>query len=260
MRFQQHDAGPGQTQQHPSCLVMTASVLVVALSGLSQSARGITNGDFASGDTSGWTESAFDDDNNAVAAPVSVVADAAGNFAQLETVPFSSSEAFFPITVLSQSFTLAGNSLRFDIGFDTQVDFNENVDQLAFPDSLEVSLFDGVDSFTLALFDTFGLALDPFGDVATAGLGSLTSSASGHPSLTDQVQIEIDFAALSSQDVTLDVVMLNDLDGFASVGRITNVVNPAAPPPGDGIPEPLTATLGLMGLAAAGWTTSRRHR
>ena len=237
-----------------------AGIVAVALAVTPQEAGAITNGDFATGDTAGWTEFALDDDDNVVTPPISVIIDAAGNLAELETVPYSGSEAFFPVTVLSQLFTLAGDTLHFDLGFVTEVDLNEGIDPQAFPDSFEVSLFDGTDSFTLALLDTFGLALDPFGDVATAGLGSLISSPSSHPALTDHVQFNINLAALSSQDVILDVVILNDLDGFSSVGRITNVANPAPPPPGDGIPEPLTATLAVMSLAGVGLATNRRHR
>lgn len=231
---------------------------IVSLVVMNQETSAITNGDFGTGDLSGWTTESFDDDDNIAATPIGVIVESAGNFAELETVPYGGSESFFPVTILSQQLMLTGGVLEFDLGFDTVPDTGERTDPFAFLDSFEISLFDGTDSFTLALFDDFGLTSDPFGDVAGGGIGSLTHSASTHPLLSDHIEFSVNLAGFSSSDVAIEFTMLNGLDGFASIGRVGGVQ--VTVPPGGVIPEPLTATLSFIGVGGLGLSLLRRQK
>ena len=222
--------------------ILVYTVCVFALSVTLTHAGQINNGDFSTGDLTGWTTSAIDDNDNEVSpAPIAVTSNVAGNFAELSTVAYSNPPGFAPPTTsLSQEITLTGNRLAFDLAFETTTDSNETDDGF-FSDTLEVLLDDGSSQFTLLVFDGFNLDINPFGE--TPGL--ITSSASNHPLLSDRINLQINLNALASNTVTLEFTLVNELDGHASLARVARVV-----------PEPTTALLILGAFGLCGFKRS----
>jgi hypothetical protein len=200
------------------------------------SATIIVNGDFETGDLTGWTASA----TGAVIPPppltplISVISIGGSSAAEFETGDFASGPF---ISTLEQTFTLPPDTsqLVFDFSLSTAPD-PTGTGTSPFLDSFVVSLTDSVDFFDLLLVDAFGAIPDPFGSApGTVALGSPMN-----PAL--DFGLTVDISALAGSTVTLFFDIINEDDGSITTALLDNVAVPAQ------IPEPHTLWLLVGGI------------
>lgn len=226
------------------CTLSVAAVPVAADS--------VVNGDFATGDLSGWTVGAIDDGAGAIdPTPFVAVESFAGDDAlQMSTQDFG--DGLF-IATLEQQFTVDVANPFFSLDF-VLPEIDEDFTGAAaspFYDALVVSIDDGTDTIELLQIDQFGALANPFG------------SASFDVELGEASDADYDFsllADLSSMvglELTLFIDLIQEDDGYVFVSALDNIRTGAAPAV-QPVPEP--ASLWLVGFGVMGWALVRNRR
>jgi hypothetical protein len=237
--------------------------LLVGLAWSSGSAAvraGFINGNFATGDLTGWTASAIDQHGNPVTPLISVASAGGANFAVFDTGTYAAGP--FDST-LSQSFlvTAAQPILSFDLsGLPKLSPDSSGTGMSSFQDSFVASVFDGTNTHALLLIDASGALADPFGTApGTVTLG---------PSLNSPLDTTFtaDLSSLAGQTLTLNLDVTSQDDGSQSSYSVTNFTTSARQTQ-NAIPEPhsivLASAFVMAGLCYA-WkqsaATSKRER
>jgi len=220
--------------------------LVCAAVGAPPARAAISNGDFATGDFTGWITSAGDDFGDPLdpANFLSVVPLGSGNAARLDTGEFATDALF--IATVEQTFLIdpAAAMLTFDFTLPTQSVDPTGPGTGAFLDTLFVSVDDGVDLFELLLVDNIGPLEDPF---ATAP-GPVSV---GPPSdAAFDFRMSADLSSLAGSNVTLFVDLVQEDDSQVSVFHASNFAL---------VPEPSSWLLAVLGLAALTVFVHRRR-
>jgi hypothetical protein len=203
---------------------------------------GFINGNFATGDLTGWTASAIDQGGNAVTPLISVATSAAGNFAVFDTGNFATGP--FDST-LSQSFLVSAAEpiLRFDLNdLPTLTPDATGTGTSSFGDSVVASVSDGTNTYALLMVDSSGSLADPFGTApGTVVIG---------PSLNSPLDslFQADLSSLAGQSLTLFLDTTNQDDGFQSVYYFTNFQTAPTIISNFTIPEPSSLVLASIAL------------
>ena len=153
----------------------TFLMLFSVFSGESQGT--IINGDFATGDLTGWTTSAIDQAGQPTTSLVSVESSGGTFFADFPTGQFAD-DVF--ISTLEQTFTVTAQEpiLSFEFSLPSIIEDNTGSGNSPFFDAFVVSLENvGTgDFFDLLLVDQFSVLADPFGTApGTVTLGAPSS-------------------------------------------------------------------------------------
>ena len=212
----------------------------------------VVNGDFETGDLSGWTVSAIDGLASPTTPLISVSSSIGNDFAVFETGEFDD-DVF--ISTLEQSFIISAAEplLIIDMTFPAASIDPTGIGTSVFSDSYFMSLDDGTDFFDLFLIDEFGTLPDPFGTAP----GAVTIGTPLNP--TFDLSVTADLSSLAGQTVTLFLDVLSEDDGSQFSLNVDNVRTVARPTNGNAVPEPMTAALGFIGLAALGIMSRRRQ-
>jgi hypothetical protein len=173
-----------------------------------QPASGITQGDFSSGDLTGWTASAVDAFGDAVSPLISVI-NPSGNFlAEFSTGEFASGPF---ISTLEQSFLVdaADPILSFNFSLPGVVSDPSGTGASPFLDTFSVSVFNGGNKdLLLAVKD--GAVADPFGTAP----GPTAVGPSTNPQLG--LNFRADLSSLAGIPVTVFFDLSNEDDSFRS--------------------------------------------
>jgi hypothetical protein len=222
--------------------VLALVVGVISSFGSGTASAGLlVNGDFATGDLTGWTASAIDQNGNSVAPLISVVSignihDAVFDTGNYATGPFDST--------LSQSFlvTAAEPVLSFDFNHLPALSADATgTGTASFRDSFVVSVFDGTNSYALLLIDASGSLTDPFGNAP----GSVTIGRSSIFPLQDST-LRADLSSLAGLTVTLNIDVTSQDDAFRTVFDFTNAqTSPVSS--SNFVPEPSSLVLAVIG-------------
>ena len=174
----------------------------------------ITNGDFETGDLSGWD----------VAGPgaVSVATDAGNHFAEMTTGFDPISGAF--ITTLSQDFVIPVNPapLTFDFAFETT-----GADQFAFfIDALAVSLTTDLGNlFDFLVVDEIGMILDPLASVSPSSTFTSGFLLSLDVSSFAGANATIFFDLFDEDDLADSTVSVDNLQVVPEPGSIAAIIS-----------------------------------
>lgn len=231
---------------------LCATGLFIAIFASSASAA-IVNGDFETGDFTGWTVSAIDDLGGPIdPTPFLSVANVGGNYvADFRTGAFS--DGLF-IATLEQTFTVdaAAPIVRFDFTLPTVSTDSTGTGTSPFFDAILVSMDDGIDFYELLLVDQFGALADPFGTAP----GTVILGAPSDPSFDYGFTANV--STLANQNVTLYVDVINEDDGSMATMTADNFNTGTAHAP---VPEPASVAvwslLTMVGVAY-GWRRKRR--
>ena len=211
--------------------VFTLVLVQVAMA--TPASAGIVNGDFETGDLSGWTTSAIG------GSPlISVVMPGTNHFAELATGDFATGPF---ISTLEQTFTVdpATPQLSFDFTLPSTILDPTGTGLSPFLDSFVVSLLSGASFFDLLLVDQFGAIADPFGTApGTTGVAAPSDVAF-------DFSLVADLSSLVGESVTLFFDVINEDDGFESVFALDNVQLTGT---GAVVPEPSTFIIFVVGL------------
>jgi len=191
-------------------------LMLIALARMVSANGVISNGDFETGDLTGWTASVI----AAVQPPppltplISVSAVGGNHFAVFETGEFATGPF---ISTLEQTFPVPDNFvLRFDFSFSTDDDATGGGSSPFF-DAFAVSLTAGGSTYELLLADRSGAHDDPFGTApGTTALDMPTGP------LFD-FRYVADLSALAGQTATLYFDIISEDDGMVASARIDNV-------------------------------------
>lgn len=221
-------------------------LVVIAELTLARSASAeFVNGDFETGDLTGWTASAIG------GSPlISVVMPATNHFAEFETGDFATGPF---ISTLEQTITVDPSKplLSFDFTLPTTTADATGIGASPFLDGFFVSATAGGSFFDLLLVDQFGALADPFGTAPSAvRLGA--PSASGF-----DFGLTADLSSLATQSVTILFDVINEDDGFESTFALDNVQFSGS---GGVVPEPSTIVLWGLGVVGFGFRSMRRRR
>ncbi len=214
---------------------------------------GFVNGNFATGDLTGWTASAIDQNGNPVTPLISVATSAAGNFAVFDTGNYATGP--FDST-LSQSFmvTAAEPVLSFDFNhLPTLATDPTGTGTSSFLDSFVASLSDGTNTYVLLLVDSTGSLTDPFGTAP----GSVTIGPSFNSPLDST--LSADLSSLAGQTLTLNLDVTSQDDGSQSTFDATNFLT-LPPSTSNLIPEPSSLVLAAIGLLSSLFFLRKRPR
>jgi YD repeat-containing protein len=189
--------------------------LALAFGQMPSQAATIINGDFASGDLSGWTADAWDGSSNPTTPRITIESGGGQNVAAFDTGAFVD-DVF--VSTLSQVYTVsdADPELRFDFILPTTTTDGTGTGTSPFLDGFAVSLDDGSNLFELLLLDVSGALADPFGTAP----GAVTLGTPGNPFF--DFQLVADLATLGGTPVTLLIDAISEDDGFRSVARFSN--------------------------------------
>jgi hypothetical protein len=213
---------------------------------------GLVNGNFATGDLSGWTASAIDQNGHAVTPLIAVGSSGGTHFAVFDTGTYAAGP--FDST-LSQSFLVTATQpiLSFDFNrLPALTSDATGTGKASFRDSFVASLFDGTQSFPFLLIDSSGAHADPFGRAP----GKVTIG----PSLNSPLDstLGLDLSSLAGHALMLNLDVTSQDDGFRSVYDPTNFETSAAPKP-NSIPEPSSVVLLLIGAIATLYYSRKRR-
>jgi len=225
---------------------------------LPAAAVSLTNGDFESGDLTGY----FTEDDTFLPNPaITVAADPVthNHFASLDTASHTS---FF--NTLGQDLTLppSPSLLSFDFGFSTAGDGSTDAG-MGFPDSFAVSLVTAANFLDILVVDEAGgVVPDPGGSLTVAydptiAIAGFAPLAGGASALSGSITLLLP-ASVLGDDATLFFDLFDEEDGHRSVAAVDNIALQAAPAPA--VPEPATGLLLTVGLAAMAATARRTAR
>jgi hypothetical protein len=227
---------------------MTVSALVVGVAcsvGAGRAVAGtLVNGDFATGDLTGWTASAIDRNGNPTPPLISVGSSGGTHFAAFDTGNYATGP--FDST-LSQSFTVTAAEpiLSFDFNrLPTVSTDSTGTGTGSFLDSFVASLSDGTNTYALLLVDRSSSLTDPFGTAP----GSITIGASSDSPLDSTLRA--DLSSLAGQTLTLDLDVTSQDDGFRSVFDPSNVMTSPASA-SNFVPEPSSLVLAALGMISS---------
>jgi hypothetical protein len=233
--------------------VLAVLLGVFSSAGLGTASAGFINGNFATGDLTGWTASAIDQSGNPVTPLISVASSGSAHFAVFDTGNYATGP--FDST-LSQSFlvTAAQPILSFDFNrMPTLTPDPTGTGTSSFRDSFVASLFDGTKTYVLLLTDSSGSLTDPFGTAP----GSVTIGTSSGSPLDSTLRA--DLSSLAGQTLTLDLDVTNQNDGSQTVFYATNfLISP--PMITNFIPEPNSLMLAVIGGVASLLYVRKRRR
>jgi hypothetical protein len=218
---------------------------------------GIINGDFSSGDFTGWTVSAYDDALNPIADPspfISISGVGGSNAARFKTGQFT--DGLFMAT-LEQTYTIpaARPFLTFEFTLPVIEVDPTGSGTSPFLDSWAVSLQSGTDFFDLLLVDQTGPYADPFGTApGTVTLGAANSAGFDY-------LLRADLTSLAGSEVTLFFDMFQEDDEAIYEMFSGNSQQAEALKQKPVIPEPssLAIASGFV-LIAAAWNLKRRRQ
>lgn len=237
---------------HAGCRSFGLGILIlVALAPLAPA--GIINGDFETGDFTGWTASAIDGAFNPTAPLISVASVGGNQVAVFDTGDFNTGPF---ISTLEQTFTVdpATPFLTFDFSDPFTSADATGTGAGPFLDAFAVSLQSGADFYDLLVLDQFGPWADPFGTApGTVALG--TSLA---PSL--DFSARADLSSLAGQSVTLYADMINEDDRFETTVWSDFYELQSQQTKKTVIPEPASLTLWSLLLAGVAAVRRQRHR
>ncbi len=216
-------------------------------------ATSVVNGEFETGDLTGWTVSAFDEFDTPLApSPFISVTDVGGNnVAEFKTGEFA--DGLF-IATLEQSFPIivAEPILGFDFTLPAVLPDPTGTGTSPFFDSLFVSADNGVDTFDLLLIDQFGALPDPFGTAP----GDVTLGVPSDPFF--DFSFKADLSILAGETITLFFDVIQEDDGFQFDPFIDNVQTSSEPT--NVIPEPNSVLLLGLGIAMLAGGAMKRKR
>lgn len=216
-------------------------VLSLSLGSGRAGATAIVNGDFATGDFTGWTTSAIDQGFAPIAPLLSVVPFGGGNAADFPTGTFADDRF---IQTLEQSFVVDPGEPLFSFEFSLPdiVSDATGTGASSFRDALVVSLDRGTDFFELLLVDFSGALADPFGTAP----GPVTLGAPTDPAF--DFLFTADLSSLTGDTVTLFFDIINEDDGFQFNSPLMGVAKTGAP--SNKAPLPASIWLFLIALGA----------
>ncbi len=199
----------------------------------SESSAAIINGDFATGDFSGWTVSAIDDFASPIDSTpfISIASAGAQKAAEFKTGEFV--DGLF-IATLEQTFTvdIANPFLTFDFTLPVATPDPTGTGTSSFFDGLFVSLDNGTDFFDLLLLDQFNVLADPFGTAPGATTIGISSAADFDATFS------LDMTSLIGDDVTLFIDLINEDDGFQYASPLMSNFAATPLPKTKTVPEP----------------------
>jgi hypothetical protein len=170
---------------------------------------GIVNGDFQTGDLTGWNVSAFNGLGNPLAInPFIAVETVGGNsFVVFDTGNFS--QGLF-VASLQQTYAVEASLpfLNFDFSLPVVTSDVTGTGTSPFRDSFVVSIAEGANTFELLLVDSNGALADPFGTAP----GTVALGASINPSFN--LSFGADLSLFAGKNVTLSFVVSQEDDGF----------------------------------------------
>jgi hypothetical protein len=206
---------------------------------------GIINGDFGTGDFTGWTLSAIDDFGDPLDPNdfITVEAAGSGNAAVFDTRQFA--DGLF-IATLEQTFAVTADEpiLRFDFSLPSLINDPTGTGTGIFPDALFASVEAGGDFFELLAVDDFGPLADPFGTAP----GTVALGVASDPFF--ELSLAADLTSLAGGDVTLFIDLVQEDDGFQSVFDPTNFALTSETK--GVIPEPVSLIVwSLLGIIGA---------
>ena len=225
------------------------TLAVAALSASTTLADTVVNGDFSTGDLSGWLASS--DSGTIPQVPitpiVSVVGTGNGSAAELSTGDFDTGPF---ISTLEQTFTVSATQpvLGFDVSFSSVADSTGSGNGF-FGDAFVAVIQAGVEFFDIALVDDTGVQVDPFGSAP----GSVSVDSPQNASLS--VRVLADLTPIAGQTVTLFFDIVSEDDGRRSTAVVDNVGFPGG---NTVVSEPATLALILTGLCVG--CVSRRRQ
>jgi hypothetical protein len=214
---------------------------------------GLVNGNFATGDLTGWTASAIDQNGNAVTPLISVASSGGTNFAVFDTGNYATGPF---VSTLSQSFlvTAAEPILRFELNhLPTLTPDATGTGTSSFGDSVVASVSDGTNTYALLMVDGSGSLTDPFGTApGTVVIG---------PSLNSPLNslFQADLSSLAGQTLTLFLDATNQDDGFQSVYYFTSFQTARTIKSNFTIPEPSSLVLASIALLSSLLYALKRH-
>lgn len=236
--------------------VLSLLVGVFSLVGSGTASAGLlVNGNFATGDLSGWNASAIDQNGNPVTPLISVGSSGGTNFAVFNTGTYAAGP--FDST-LSQSFlvTAAEPVLSFDFNHLPVVSPDPTgTGTSSFGDSFVASVSDGTNTYVLLLIDSSGSLTDPFGTAP----GSVTIGQSSNSPLDSTLRA--DLSSLAGETLTLYLDVTSQDDGSQSTFDLTNAGT--AKPELSNVPEPDSLMLAVIGCASSllySWNRSSKPR
>lgn len=227
------------------------SVISAVVAFTASPATAVINGDFETGDFTGWTVSGIGGLGDPIdpSSFISVTEVAGNKVARFKTGEFA--DGLF-VATLEQTLSVNASEpiLSFDLTLPTVLPDPTGTGSSPFVDGLFVSLDDGTDFFELLLVDQFGIVADPFGTApGSVALGSPTD-----PNF--DFNFSADLSSLAGENLRLFIDLIQEDDGFLFDPDIDNVLLRGAAEP---IPEPVTAMLGTSSLIALGLAVRRRR-
>lgn len=224
-----------------TALAMTLGILSWLTAGTASA--DFINGNFQTGDFTGWTRSAIDAGNSPISpAPfINIGTSGANYFAQFTTGQFA--DGLF-VATLEQSVLIeaAKPFLSFDFSLPTLSSDPTGAGTSPFLDSLTVSLDNGTSTFTLLLVDKNGALADPFGTApGTVALGTPLDPVF-------DFGFRVDTTSLAGQTVRFFIDITNENDGSVTTWDPDNHLFSTAPPAGQPtVPEPSSLVLLSLG-------------
>ncbi len=205
----------------------------------------LTNGDFASGDLTGWTDWAIGSSLDPIASDpfIDVTAFGSGNAVTFETGAFA--DDLF-LASLEQEIVISAikSTLVFDFSLPTVTADATGVGDSLVPDALFVLLDNGTELLDLLLIDSLGPVVDPFASApGEVKLGAPSDDAF-------EFSLQADLSAIVGQSVVLAFELVQEDDGAQISKLAVSNVHLIPEPSTTLLAAALVATLALTPRAA----------